>query len=164
VLAAGDFERDLIRGLRGTHMLRNMFRYVANAGLLVLRRAGGRSMRRNKQKWNSGRILDQVAARDPDFPLLRETLRMVTADLLDLPSTLAYVASIEPELRVVHPAAASPFTFGIVTSSFGDSVVLDERVTMVEALHQRVLVLMGEEPPPVAVTVDATPQLELDLT
>ncbi|MBV9972115.1 MAG: hypothetical protein JO135_02150, partial [Candidatus Eremiobacteraeota bacterium] len=42
---------------------------------------------------------------------------------------------------VIHPPAASPFTFGIVTSSFGDSIVLEERATMVEALHERVLAL-----------------------
>jgi hypothetical protein len=43
----------------------------------------------------------------------------------------------------VHPPAASPFTFGIVTSSFGDSVALDDRESMVEALHERVLQILG---------------------
>jgi len=41
-----------------------------------------------------------------------------------------------------------PFTFGIVTSSFGDSVVMDDRASMVEALHERVLAVLGETPPP----------------
>jgi len=80
----------------------------------------------------------------PDFPLLRETIRFVTTDLLDAPGALAYLAALPSEVRVIHPAAASPFTFGIVTSSFGDSVVMDDRRSMVEALHERVLAVLGE--------------------
>jgi len=138
------FDADVRAGIRSSHMLRNYFRYVANTGLLVLRRAAGRTLRRGTQSWNSGRILDQVAKRDPEFPLLRETWRAVTQDLLDLPGAIAYVASLEGEPRVLHPPAASPFTFGIVTSSFGDAVVMDDRTAMVEALHDRVLQLLGE--------------------
>ncbi len=144
ILHAENFERDLMAGLRSSHLLRNFFRYVANTGLLVLRRAGGRSLRRGAQSWNSTRIFEAVYRRDPEFPLLRETLRTVTRDLLDAPGALAYLESITDEPRVMHPPAATPFTFGIVTSSFGDSVVLDDRASMVEALHERVLELLGE--------------------
>ncbi|HEY5257138.1 MAG TPA: DEAD/DEAH box helicase [Candidatus Baltobacteraceae bacterium] len=144
MLAPPSFEADVLAGVRSTHLVKNYFRYVANTGLLVLRRAGGRSLRRGTQAWNSGRILERVAARDPRFPLLRETMRAVTRDLLDLPGTLDYIASLEGEPRVLHPPAASPFTFGILTSSFGDSVMLDDRSAMIEALHDRVLQLLGE--------------------
>ena len=153
MLDAAGMEDDVRAGVRSSHLLRNYFRYVANTGLLVLRRAGGRTLRRGSQSWSSGRILDRVAKRDPMFPLLRETWRAVTHDLLDLPGTLDYVARLEGEPRVVHPPAASPFTFGIVTSSFGDAVAMEDRTTMVEALHDRVLQLLGEremEPEPEA--------------
>jgi len=133
-----DFERDLLAGLRSSHLLRNHFRYIANTGLLVLRRAGGKTLRRRALSWNAQRIFDRMFSVDRDFPLLRETLRMVTRDLLDAPGALAYLESIEHPIRLLHPAAATPFTFGIITSSFGDAVVLDDRSTMVEALHQRV--------------------------
>ncbi len=159
MLAPADFEVDVRAGIRSSHLLRNYFRYVANTGLLVLRRAAGRTLRRGTQSWNSAKILEQVATRDPEFPLLRETWRAVTHDLLDLPGTLAYVASLEGEPRVVHPPAASPFTFGIVTSSFGDAVVMDDRTTMVEALHDRVLQLLGEAD--MSAPTDGPPQLEL---
>ena len=139
-----DFERDLMEGLRSSHLLRNHFRYVANTGLLVLRRAGGRKLRRGALSWSSGKIFERLLMADPQFPLLRETVRTVTRDLLDAPGALAYIESLEGEPRVLHPAAASPFTFGIVTSSFGDSVVLDDRTSMVEALHDRVLEVLGE--------------------
>ena len=118
MLAPEGFDADVRAGISSSHMLRNYFRYVANTGLLVLRRAGGRTLRRGAQSWNSGRILEQVAKRDPAFPLLRETWRAVTQDLLDLPGT-----------------------------------------AMVEALHDRVLQLLGETEMPIA---DAEPpQLEL---
>mgnify|MGYP001361164919 CR=1 FL=1 len=133
-----DFERDLLAGLRSSHLLRNHFRYVANTGLLVLRRAGGKTLRRKALSWNAQRIFERIFAADRNFPLLRETLRTVTRDLLDAPGALAYLESIEHPIRLLHPAAASPFTFGIITSSFGDTVVLDDRSSMVEALHQRV--------------------------
>lgn len=146
LLHARDFERDLLDGLRGSHLLRQHFRYVANTGLLVLRRAGGRTLGRSGLRWNSQKIFDRLYDVDPNFPLLRETIRFVTTDLLDAPGARAFVEALAPEMRVVHPAAASPFTFGIVTSSFGDSVVMDDRASMVEALHERVLAVLGESP------------------
>jgi Lhr-like helicase len=154
MLREQDFDADLLAGLRTSQLLNNTFRYVANTGLLVLRRAGGRSLRRGRQRWNASRIFARLEAADPEFPLLRETLRTVTHDLLDAPAAKAYLAELEGEPRVLHPPAATPFTFGIVTSSFGDSVVLDDRAGMVEALHARVLELVGEAP------VD--PQREVD--
>jgi ATP-dependent Lhr-like helicase len=147
LLHARDFDRDLLEGLRASHLLRRHFRYVANTGLLVLRRAGGHALRRGALRWNSERIFDRLYAADPAFPLIRETIRVVTRDLLDAPAALAYVQAIASEPRVVHPPAASPFSFGIVTSSFGDSVVMDDRASMVEALHERVLAVMGETEP-----------------
>ncbi len=152
LLHARDIERDLLEGLRGSHLLRRHFRYVANTGLLVLRRAGGRTLRRSALSWNSEKIFTRLYEADPGFPLLRETIRVVTRDLLDSPAAIAYLEALPAETRVVHPAAASPFTFGIVTSSFGDSVVIDDRTSMVEALHDRVLALVGD---PLATDVPA---------
>ncbi len=147
LLHARDFERDLLEGLRGGHLLRVHFRHVATTGLLVLRRAGGRTLRRAGLRWNAERIFDRLLQADPSFPLLRETVRTVTRDLLDAPAAHDFLRALPNEPRVVHPAAASPFSFGIVTSSFGDSVVLDDRSSMVEALHERVLDLLGERDP-----------------
>jgi ATP-dependent Lhr-like helicase len=144
LLHARDVDRDLLEGLRGSHLLRRHFKYVANTGLLVLRRAGGRTLRRSSTHWNSEKIFDRIFEADPSFPLLRETIRVVTQDLLDAPGAKAYLEALTGEPRVIHPAAASPFTFGIVTSSFGDSVVMDDRASMVEALHDRVLAVLGE--------------------
>ncbi|GAC1303606.1 MAG: ATP-dependent helicase [Vulcanimicrobiaceae bacterium] len=144
LLHARDYERDLLDGLRAGYLLRQHFRYVANTGLLVLRRAGGKTLRRSGLRWNAQKIFDRLLEAEPDFPLLRETVRFVTTDLLDGPGALAFIRALPAELRVVHPAAASPFTFGIVTSSFGDSVVMDDRTSMVEALHERVLSVMGD--------------------
>jgi ATP-dependent Lhr-like helicase len=145
LLHARDFERDLLEGLRGSHLLRAHFRYVANTGLLVLRRAGGRAVGRRGLRWNSDKIFDRVFQADSRFPLVRETIRVVTRDLLDAPAARAYLEALPGEPRVLHPVAASPFTFGIVTSSFGDSVVIDDRASMVEALHERVLAVLGPD-------------------
>jgi ATP-dependent Lhr-like helicase len=140
------FDEDLLAGLRGSYLLRQHFRYVANTGLLVLRRAGGRTLRRGAQNWNSRKIFDRLFEADPEFPLVREAIRVVTRELLDAPAAHAYLTELEGLPRVLHPAAATPFTFGIVTSSFGDSVVIDDRASMIEALHERVLALLGETP------------------
>ena len=144
LLSLEGFDDDLLAGLRSGWLLRQQFRYVANTGLLVLRRAGGRSIRGGALRWNSSKIFDRLWEADRDFPLVRETVRVVTRELLDAPGARAFLASLHGEPRVLHPAAATPFTFGIVTSSFGDSVVMDDRASMVEALHERVLALLGE--------------------
>jgi len=146
LLYVDDFDADLLAGLRASYLLRQHFRYVANTGLLVLRRAGGQTLRRGATDWNARRIFDRLFEADPDFPLVRETLRVVMHDLLDAPAARQYLEGITAEPRVLHPLAATPFTFGIVTSSFGDSVVMDDRASMVEALHERVLAVLGETP------------------
>ena len=146
LLRVDGFDDDLLAGLRSSHLLRHHFRYVANTGLLVLRRAGGRSLRRGALAWNAQKIFDRLFVADRAFPLIRETIRVVTRDLLDAPSARLYLEGLEGEPRVIHPPAATPFTFGIVTSSFGDTVVIDDRAAMVEALHERVLALLGEPP------------------
>jgi ATP-dependent helicase Lhr and Lhr-like helicase len=146
LLALDGFDDDLLAGLRSGWLLRQQFRYVANTGLLVLRRAGGRSIRGGALRWNASKIFDRLWEADRDFPLVRETVRVVTRELLDAPGARAYLESLHGEPRVLHPAAATPFTFGIVTSSFGDSVVMDDRASMVEALHERVLAILGEAP------------------
>jgi ATP-dependent helicase Lhr and Lhr-like helicase len=144
LLHADDFDDDLLAGLRSGWLLRQQFRYVANTGLLVLRRAGGHSVRGGALRWNAAKIFDRLWEADRDFPLVRETVRVVTRELLDAPGAQRYLAGIDGTPRVLHPAAATPFTFGIVTSSFGDSVVMDDRASMVEALHERVLAVLGE--------------------
>ena len=141
LLTVRDFERDLAAGLRASYLLPQYFRYVANTGLLVLRRAGGRTIRRGNAQWNAHRIFERLSAADPDFPLVREAYRVVTRDLLDAPAAHAFLASLEGEPRVIHPPAATPFSFGIMSSSFGDSVAHEDRAVMVEALHERVLAL-----------------------
>ncbi|MDB5027274.1 MAG: putative Uncharacterized ATP-dependent helicase [Candidatus Eremiobacteraeota bacterium] len=144
LLSADGFDDDLLAGLRSGWLLRQQFRYVANTGLLVLRRAGGRSIRGGALRWNAAKIFDRLWEADRDFPLVRETVRVVTRELLDAPGAQRYLAGLAGEPRVFHPAAATPFTFGIVTSSFGDSVVMDDRASMIEALHERVLAVLGE--------------------
>ena len=144
LLHAGGFDDDLLAGLRSGWLLRQQFRYVANTGLLVLRRAGGQSIRGGALRWNASKIFDRLWQADPDFPLVRETVRVVTRELLDAPGARSYLERLDGEPRVLHPAAATPFTFGIVTSSFGDSVVMDDRASMIEALHERVLAVLGE--------------------
>ncbi len=160
LMHARDFQRDLLDGLRAGYLLRLHFRYVANTGLLVLRRAGGQTLRRSGLRWNSQKIFDRLLEAEPDFPLLRETVRFVTTDLLDAPGALAYLQALPGEPRVIHPAAASPFTFGIITSSFGDSVVMDDRRSMVEALHERVLAVLGDGEAPQAPRAAVGPLFE----
>ncbi|MEA2785728.1 MAG: ATP-dependent helicase Lhr and Lhr-like helicase [Candidatus Eremiobacteraeota bacterium] len=155
LLHADGFDDDLLAGLRSGWLLRQQFRYVANTGLLVLRRAGGRSIRGGALRWNAAKIFDRLWEADRDFPLVRETIRVVTRELLDAPGALRYLEAIDGVPRVRHPAAATPFTFGIVTSSFGDSVVMDDRASMIEALHERVLAVLGELP---AAEIEAPPQ------
>ncbi|GAC1541431.1 MAG: ATP-dependent helicase [Candidatus Velthaea sp.] len=146
LLTPENFEDDLLDGLRSSYLLRQHFKYVANTGLLVLRRAGGQTLRRGAGNWNAQKIFDRLFEADRDFPLVRETIRVVTRELLDAPAALRYLTELDGEPRVIHPAAATPFTFGIVTSSFGDAVVMDDRASMVEALHERVLAVLGETP------------------
>lgn len=136
------FEQDVMEGLLSSYLLRGQFRHVANTGLLVLRRTSG--MRVTRQSWQAERIFERLWSADRRFPLIRETVRHVLHDLLDFTSAQRFIGRLPEELRVMHPPAASPFSFGIITSSFSDTVVVDDRATLVEALHERVLALTEE--------------------
>jgi len=137
------FERDLREGLLGSALLRTHFRYVANTGLLVLRRANGRALRASSLRWNSGRILDRLVREDENFPLVREAFRSVCDEVLDAERARSYCGSLAAPPRIVHPPVASPMSFGILTSSFGDNVAVADRSEMVEALHERVIAYLA---------------------
>jgi ATP-dependent Lhr-like helicase len=136
------FDADLIAGLRASNLLKRTFRYVANTGLLILRRAGGRTLKRGGASWNNVAVFDRLSVADPSFPLIVETLRTVQHDLLDVDNARAYVEQ-RIEASVTHPKTATPFTFGIITSSFADAVTMEDRVSMVEALYERALEVAG---------------------
>jgi ATP-dependent Lhr-like helicase len=136
------FDEDLLAGLRASNLLKRTFRYVANTGLLILRRAGGRTLKRGGASWNNVAVFDRLCAAEPNFPLIVETLRVVRHDLLDVDNARAYLEQrIDP--IVTHPKVATPFTFGILTSSFADAVTMEDRVSMVEALYERALEVVG---------------------
>lgn len=137
------FERDLREGLLGSALLRTHFRYVANTGLLVLRRANGRALRSSSLRWNSGRILDRLVREDENFPLVRETFRSLCDEVLDAGRARSYCASLVAPPRILHPPVASPMSFGILTSSFGDNVAVADRSELVEALHERVIAYLA---------------------
>ncbi|TAM61784.1 hypothetical protein EPN52_02150, partial [bacterium] len=147
LLAPRGLDDDVLEGVRNSYLLRGQFRHIANTGLLVLRRSGG--MRVTRQSWQAERIFERLWRADRGFPLIRETVRHVLYDLLDLRAARRFVERQPEELRVIHPPAASPCSFGIVTSSFADTVVLDDRATLVEALHERITELTAglEEAP-----------------
>ena len=137
------FDGDLREGLLGSTLLRTHFRYVANTGLLVLRRANGRSLRASSLRWNSGRILDRLVREDARFPLVREAFRSVCEDVLDAERARNFCASLLAPPRILHPPVASPMSFGILTSSFGDDVAVADRSELVDALHERVLAYLA---------------------
>ena len=143
LLDEADFEEDLREGLLGSALLRTHFRYVANTGLLVLRRANGRALRASSLRWNSGRILERLLRSDEHFPLVREAFRTVCEDILDVARARSYCAAHLVAPRILHPPVASPMSFGILTSSFGDNVAVADRSEMVEALHDRVLAYLS---------------------
>ena len=143
LLDGAGFENDLREGLLGSAMLRTHFRYVANTGLLVLRRANGRSLRASSLRWNSGRILERLVREDKRFPLVREAFRSVTEDVLDAARAREFCESLAAPPRILHPPVASPMSFGILTSSFGDNVAIADRSELVDALHERVLAYLA---------------------
>jgi ATP-dependent Lhr-like helicase len=137
MLTASGAEDGLRIGLRASSMLGRYFRYNAHTAILVLRRAEGRRIRR-RSHWNSSAIFDRIEAADPEFPLVRETYRTICHDILDSDGAFRYLADAA-EPVVLHPKAATPFTFGILSSSFGDAVHLADREAIIEALHARVM-------------------------
>src|SRR5262249_47260591 len=111
--------------------LRTRFGRVAQTGLMVLRQPEGRKRRVGGGDWNERRLFEGVRSHDPDFVLLRQSLRELRQELCDARAALEYARQL-PALTVRCRWLSVPSPFAAAWTQLEG--VWEEALTPAEAL------------------------------
>jgi ATP-dependent Lhr-like helicase len=104
------FDADLGAALESSPSVRERFGRVAVTGLMLLRNPLGQRRRVGGDDWAGRRLFEQVAAREPDFVLLRQARREVMENLCDAAGARGYAAEMAAlPLRCRWLPGPSPF-------------------------------------------------------
>ena len=105
-----NFREDLHRILQNTEMLGRSFRHIAETGMLLPRRTYHGATSAKSAAWNGSLLYTTLLKHEPDHPLLRECVREVTEDLMDVENAVKHAARIyESEWEVFDLPRPSPF-------------------------------------------------------
>ncbi len=137
-----DNARDILRNaLRKSELLKRMFRINATRSLMILRNYKGHEKSARRQQVNSDMLINYAEELD-DFMVIEETYREVMEDKLDIlhiQEVLREIHDGDIEVYVVNPPTPSPMAFGIASLAASDVVLAEDRSTVLEEFHQRVM-------------------------
>jgi ATP-dependent Lhr-like helicase len=136
LLAADAFEADLTAAVAGSDTLRERFRRVALAGLMLLRNPLGGRRRVGGGAWAERRLFERVRSAEPDFVLLRQAVREVREECCDGPAALAFLRELPRwPVRVRRLARVSPFAEGWTQADTGPQEVVETQAEALQRLH-----------------------------
>jgi ATP-dependent Lhr-like helicase len=137
-----DFDADLNQALADSITLRERFRCVALTSLMLLRSPLGARRRVGGRDWAERRLFEQVRARDPEFVLLRQALREVQGDALDVAAARSFLEKL-PRMTSHwrYLTQVSPFAESWTQQAAGPVELVDSPEEALKRLHA---VLMHE--------------------
>ena len=138
-----DLRSILSRALWNTELLKRRFRHCAQRSFMILRNYKGVEKSPHKLQLNAQAILDALKEIDPQHPILREALREIMEDFMDVENAEKVLNWIEKgriRIAVTGPSRIpSPFAHHIVAAGFQDIVLMEDRRRLIQELHRRVL-------------------------
>jgi ATP-dependent Lhr-like helicase len=144
LLAPACFAEDLDAALGSSVALRERFQRVATTGLMLLRTLQGRR-RVGGRDWGERRLFEQVRAHDPDFVLLRQSVREVRAELCDGLAALRFVEELPRwVVRCRWLSQPSPFAASWTQTALGG---VESAQSPAEALRRLHAQLTGQPQP-----------------
>ncbi len=142
VVHSWEFEKILEVALRDSEVLRRRFRHCATRALMILRTYMGRVKSVGRQQMSSRLLLSAVLRIDPNFPILREARREVMEDLMDIHHAKEIITAIEQGMigvKILPLSTFSPFAFNLVAQGHYDIVKLEDRLTFIKRMHDKVM-------------------------
>ncbi len=137
-----EFEKILEVALKDSEVLRRRFRHCATRAFMILRTYMGRTKSVGRQQMSSRLLLSAVMRIDPNFPILREARREVLEDLMDMPHAKEIVTAIEQgmiSVQILPLSTFSPFAFNLVAQGHYDIVKLEDRLSFIKRMHDKVM-------------------------
>ncbi len=146
---SSDNVRDIVsKAVLNSQYVRRIFRHVANRGLMILRYYKGRKTRLTRQQLNSEAIFDFIKGME-NFPLLREAVREVIEDKMDVINAEKVLKDIEIGVRRFIIAdqydMPSPFAHGLILRAMEDVVLMEDRVKILQRFFNNVLIRVGRD-------------------
>ncbi len=142
--------RDIIsNAVLSSQYIRRIFRHVANRGFMILRYYKGKKTRLSRQQISSEKIFE-FTRRIRDFPLIKEAVREVIEDKMDVLNAVKVLRDVEEGRRrwviLGENDLASPFAYGVLLKGMEDVVLMEDRVKILQEFYNRLMIrLSGDE-------------------
>ncbi len=131
----------LEKALWNTELMKRRFRHCAQRSFMILRNYKGWEKTPHKMQLNAQMILNALKE-TPDHPIVRETLREIMEDHMDLEAAKKILRRIEREeikIVVTGPAKVpSPFAHHIISIGYHDIVLMEDKRKLLMQLHRKV--------------------------
>ncbi|MEM4222400.1 MAG: ATP-dependent helicase, partial [Metallosphaera sp.] len=131
-----------------TEMVKRRFRHTAERSLMLLKRYKGRETSIDRRQINS-EVLLNVVKEIPNFPVLKETLREILEDYMDIHSAkwiLERIITGDIRVKVIGPnPIPSPFAHQILAKEYSDIVLASDKREFLRKMHDKVLQFLREK-------------------
>jgi ATP-dependent Lhr-like helicase len=130
-----------------TELLKRRFRHCAERSFMILKKYRGRETNIERRQINA-EILLKVVSEMPDFPVLKETIREILEDYMDIRHAMEVLDKIKSrliEVKVIGPnPVPSPFAHNIIIKEYGDIVLAEDKRKLLKQLHEKVIEFLKE--------------------
>ncbi|NON61971.1 ATP-dependent helicase [Acidianus sp. DSM 29099] len=125
-----------------TEIIKRRFRHVAERSFMLLKRYKGRETNLDRRQINS-EVLLSVVKEIPNFPILKETIREILEDHMDINNAIEVIRRVrngEINVEVIGPnTVPSPFAYEIIAKEHSDIVLAEEKRELIKKLHNEVI-------------------------
>jgi ATP-dependent Lhr-like helicase len=109
---------------------------------MILKKYKGKETNLERRQLSSEALLN-VVKEIPNFPVLKETIREILEDHMDIKSAIEIVRKVksgEIKIGVIGPRRVpSPFAHGIIAKEHADVVLAEEKRELLKKLHEEVI-------------------------
>jgi|OSPMetMinimDraft_2_1075162.scaffolds.fasta_scaffold00187_2 ATP-dependent Lhr-like helicase len=131
-----------------TEMLKRRFRHCAERSFMLLRKYKGKDTSLERRELNSEILLNAVKEIE-NFPVLKETIREILEDYMDIiraREILRKVQEGEIKVSVFGPTnIPSPFSHSIIVKGHSDVVLAEDRRELMKKLHDKVIEFLRQK-------------------
>lgn len=139
LLTPDNIHSEISEAVVNTQYIWRIFRHVATRALMILRYYKGKKTRVHRQQLNS-EILFNVIKEIKDFPLLKEAIREIIEDKMDIIRAKRVLEDIYSGVRkwiiLSESKVPSPFAHGPILRGMKDAILMEDRIRIMQRLYE----------------------------
>ncbi len=130
--------RDYVeRAIINTELFKRRFRHCATRSLMIVRNYKGFTKSVGKQQVSAENIIEALREY-PEFPIIKETIREILQDHMDIEKAIEYLSEIKNVLTF-ETEIPSPFSHQLILDSYADIILMEDRKKLLKNLYEKVL-------------------------